>query len=313
LSRAPCMPRRSWGSHTYTGCFVCLLACFVRQACRENACSETIQLLVEAASFGTGPSNAWIAPVTGAEPWNDPVAMGRFFGGSGPDDGRPAMPQMVPPSFVPLAELWRHVHHLFDALEDDSEGLERMRHVTCQLLQDATAQTSDEGEESSKSTPSQRVAHAVDDRTRAWTSVVLLLRPHVASFETLLHAVVNMGLATAVPIVRLYQIICLLFPDLLEKGNANEQQPLHAALQRPPENGRFATRVTALSSRQSLWTRDMLPMLVRCSVESRPDCATAVDPRSRLFPALLAASTNAPVAVVYELLQASVPCLFRAE
>jgi hypothetical protein len=293
------------------GC-LCLLACVVRQACRENARPETIQLLVEAASFGTGPSKAWIAPVTGAEPWNDPVAVARLFGGSGPDDGRLAM-MKAPPPFVPLAELWRHVHHLLEALQDDPDRLERMRHITLQLLQDATAQTTDEGEESSKSTPIQLVAHAVDDRTRAWTSIVLLLRPYVASFETLLHAVVNIGLPSAVPIVRLYQIICRLFPDLLEKRDANEQQPLHAALQRPPELGRIATRVTASSSRQSLWTRDILPMLVRSSVESRPDCATAIDPRTRLFPALLAASTNAPVTVVYELLQASVPCLFRVE
>jgi hypothetical protein len=307
------MPPRTSGSHT-THWLFCLLACVVHQACRENARPETIQLLVEAASFGTGPSKAWIAPVTGAEPWNDPVAMARFFGVRTMDDGRPAMPQPVPPSFVPLAELWRHVHHLFEALQDDSDGLERMRHVTRQLLQDATAQTTDEGEESSKSTPIQLVAHAVDDdRTRAWTSIVLLLRPHVTSFETLLHAVVNMGLPTAVPIVRLYQIICLLFPDLLEKRDANEQQPLHAALQRPPVLGRSAAGSPPSSSRQSMWTRDVLPMLVRCSVESRPDCATAVDPTSQLFPALLAAATNAPVSVVYELLLASVPFLFRVE
>jgi hypothetical protein len=312
MSRVPSTPPRSSGTHMNHWLF-CSLACFVRQACRENARPETIQLLIKAVSFGTGPPKAWIAPVTGAEPWNDPVAMGRFFGGSAPDDGRLAMTKAVPPSFVPLAELWRRVHHLFEALQDDSEGLERMRHATRQLLQDATAQTRDEGEESSKSTPPQLVAHAADDRTRAWTSIVLLLRPHVGSFETLLHAVVNMGLPSAVPIVRLYQIICMLFPDLLEKRDANEQQPLHAALQRPPELGRSAAGSSSSSSRQSMWTRDILPMLVRSSVESRPDCATVIDPRSRLFPALLAASTNAPVTVLYELLQASVPFLFRVE
>jgi hypothetical protein len=291
--------RRSFrlGSHTR------LLA----QACRENARFETIQLLVDAA-VRPGRSAAWIAPLTGAEPWDDPLAIGIA---SSCNTGRSSWNDGAP-SLVPLAELWRRVHPLFDSLleggNDDPEALEPMRRVARQLLLQKPLRNPGDGS-SEAPPPPQPVVRAIDDdRTRAWASVVLLLRPHVASFETLLHAVVNIGLPAIVPVARLYEIICRLFPDLQKEQDAHKHLPLHAALHRPPVYGRFAA--WSARSQQSGWSRDILPIAVRCSVEARPECAAVVDPTSRLLPALLAASTDAPVSVVYELLHASVPCLF---
>jgi hypothetical protein len=303
------------GSHA--SALGCLLACFMvaslffvyNQACRESARFETIQLLVEAAFRPGRSAAAWIAPLTGAEPWDDPLASGLA---SSCSTGRSSWNDGMP-SFVPLAELWRRVHHLFDSLlddgnDDDPEALEPMRSVTRQLLLQKPLTNRGDGSSEATPPPQPAVRAIDDDRTRAWASVVLLLRPHVASFETLLHAVVNIGLPAIVPVARLYEIICRLFPDLLKEQDAHQHLPLHAALHRPPLHGRFAA--WSARSQQSGWSRDILPIAVRCSVEARPECAAVVDPTSQLLPALLAASTDAPVSVVYELLHASVPCLF---
>jgi hypothetical protein len=169
---------------------------------------------------------------------------------------------------------------------------------------------------------------------------MILLRPHVPSPAGLLHAVANLSirhasLTMSTLVVELYRASCHLFPDLLVERDADGNTPLVAILLRPASEcdpGETWTGPASSSPSPSspLWTDRIMPELVHWSLHYALDCATIKagnpsessnqgscgcrlgcqrDQEGLRFPALLAASRNAPLSVVYELVIASIPLI----
>jgi hypothetical protein len=275
----------------------------------------------------------WIAPVTGGEPYWWRWMTRTMAGQSG-----------HPP---PLIQVWGHVHHHLLRLEidEDSSITEQLRLVTKEVLSpQRTSSCSSKFATWSSPASSQSSSYAMllTNRTNAvtaWASLLVLLRPHVPSPAGLLHAVANLSIrhaphVMATIVVELYRTSCCLFPDLLKERDSDGHTPLLSILLRPasdPDPGEtVSTSVASPSSSSTLWTNRIMPELVHWSLYYAPDCAMlkagepsdSSNPGSRgcsrgcdavheglCLPLLLAASRNAPLSVIYDLANASIPTI----